>query len=159
MADQVDDLDDLELFDEHDLLSSGEYSSDSESSGSRSDHDDEPQQYSEEHIQAIRTTVIDIVTALGGIEEEQLPDGTIRSVYIIGDDCLRCLRDLRALLHQDQDDPSRIIPKIYGEVKVVQQGLIPLLLKTADMGERGAKIALACSKSSVLIAVESSLSL
>lgn len=152
MADQVDDLADLELLDEDGFLSEDEDGADSVSLGSGSsnddndsDSDDEPREITEEHYKALRATVVDIVTALGGLEDIALSDGSIETVYAIGDDCLRCLRDLRSLLHQDQDDAMRTVPRIFGEVNVVQRGLLPLLLKTADMGERGSKIALACT--------------
>ncbi|PWN45255.1 hypothetical protein IE81DRAFT_360679 [Ceraceosorus guamensis] len=55
-----------------------------------------------------------------------------------------CLRDLRQLWRQDEDDPSRLIPRIYAELNVLQGGLLPLLLKAVELGERGMKIALAC---------------
>lgn len=99
----------------------------------------------DEYQAAIRSTVIEITTALGGLEEDIDVNGKIRKVYAIGDECLRCLRDLRTLLHQDENDITRVIPMIFSEVNVVQRGLLPLLLKTANMGERGSKIALACT--------------
>ena len=57
-----------------------------------------------------------------------------------------CLRDLRTLWRQDEDDASRLIPRIYAEVNVLEKGLVPLLLKAVGLGERGTKIALACSE-------------
>ena len=105
--------------------------------GEEGDSDDEPEAISDEHYAAIRTTVIDITSALGGLEEETDENGKISKVYVIGDECLRCLRDLRTLLHQDQDDTSRVIPIIFSEVNVVQRGLLPLLLKAVELGDRG----------------------
>ncbi|MCO5549530.1 hypothetical protein L7F22_003002 [Adiantum nelumboides] len=122
-------------------LASRDTEEDSEEEGSESENEE----ISDEHYAAIRSTVIDITTALGGLEEDIDENGNIRKIYAIGDECLRCLRDLRTLLHQDEDDTTRVIPMIFSEVNVVQRGLLPLLLKAADMGERGSKIALACT--------------
>lgn len=60
--------------------------------------------------------------------------------------CTGCLRDLRTLWRQDEEDMSRLVPRIYAELNVLQNGLVPLLIKSAEMGERGIKIALACSE-------------
>lgn len=120
-------------------------SRDTDDNSDREDSESEAEEISDEHYAAIRSTVIDITTALGGLEEDVDENGNIRKVYAIGDECLRCLRDLRTLLHQDEDDTTRVIPMIFSEVNVIQRGLLPLLLKAADMGERGRKIALACT--------------
>ncbi|CEH17318.1 DNA topoisomerase I-interacting protein [Ceraceosorus bombacis] len=106
------------------------------------DEDDE-REAGDEQYAALRATVVDIVSAIGGLEETDTPDG-IRLVYIVGDDVLRCLRDLRQLWRQDEDDPSRLIPRVYAELNVLQGGLLPLLLKAVELGGRGMKIALAC---------------
>lgn len=144
---EEEDVDDLELLAERSLTTSGS-EDESESTGSRDEsEDDVPEEITEEHYEAIRSTVIDIVTALGGLEEIVDENGNVEMVYSIGDECLRCLRDLRTLLHQDEDDASRVIPTIFSEVNVLQRGLLPLLLKAADMNEKGSKIALACSES------------
>ena len=57
-----------------------------------------------------------------------------------------CLRDLRKLWSRDDEDPSRRIARIYAEVNLIKNDLLPILLATAGKGERGNKIALACSE-------------
>jgi len=143
--DDIDDLDELELIDQHDLEEGG---SEISHSGSDADSEDEEstEAMTEEQYNQLKFTVVNITTAMGGLEEVMGQDGEIEMEYVLGDDCLRCLRDLRKLWRQDEDDHNRVIPRIYAEVNVLQSELLPLLLKTANMGEKGKKIALACSE-------------
>lgn len=165
------DVDDLELLEEYDLQNSD--SDDSRSDGERGargraddDDDDDDDALEEPDFQAIyndlKAQVVEIVSALGGLEEQQPDEATQHSqqsqadqahhsedhidlVYIIGDDCLRCLRDLRKLWRDGGEDPERTVARVFAQVGVLQN-LIPLLLKTAgDPNERHQKIALACT--------------
>lgn len=51
----------------------------------------------EEEYRELRATVVEIVSALGGLEESVTEQGTLESVYVLGDDVLRewfaCVRD------------------------------------------------------------------
>lgn len=86
--------DDLELLEEYDL----EHDTDDSRSdaGRRSDGDDgdsaegehDPEAL-EEAITELKARVVEVVSALGGVEEKEREDGSIESVYVIGDDCLR----------------------------------------------------------------------
>jgi replication fork protection complex subunit Tof1/Swi1 len=149
MNKDVDDLDELELIDQLELeegYSQGSHAGSDADSEDQEDDDEEAEAMTEEQYNQLKFTVVNIVTAMGGLEEIMGLNGEIEMEYVLGDDCLRCLRDLRKLWRQDEEDHHRVIPRIYAEINVLQTGLLPLLLKTADMGEKGRKIALACSE-------------
>lgn len=85
-------VDDLELLEEYDLPHDD--SDDSRSDGERrADEDDAPKMTKEELeqiYQEVKATVVEVVSALGGLEERQSEvDDSIVVGYIIGDDCLR----------------------------------------------------------------------
>ncbi|UZJ57027.1 hypothetical protein CBS101457_006347 [Exobasidium rhododendri] len=152
MNNDVDDLDELELIDQHELErgysegSHGGSDADSEEEGEEEEQEgEEIEALTDEQYDELKSTVVNIVTAMGGLEEIMGENDEVEMEYILGDDCLRCLRDLRKLWRQDEEDHHRVIPKIYAEVNVLQTGLLPLLLKSANMGEKGHKIALACT--------------
>ncbi|CAO1639412.1 unnamed protein product [Sympodiomycopsis kandeliae] len=142
----MDDSEDLELMEQYDLLNT-------DSEDSRSDHNEDEIEagLEEEDFEAIsadlKAQTVEIISALGGLEEtpSSSEDHEIDVTYVIGDDCLRCLRDLRRLWSQGSQDPDRTIARVFAQVGVLQN-LIPLLLKTAGTSnERHQKIALACT--------------
>ena len=141
--DDVDDLDELELIDQHELEASSE---DESRSGAESEEDEPSEALSEAQYSQLKSTVIGITTAMGGLEEVMGEGGEVGTVYVLGHDCLRCLRDLRTLWRDDDDNPHRVVARVFAEVNLLQTGLLPLLLKATDMGERGNKVALACSE-------------
>jgi replication fork protection complex subunit Tof1/Swi1 len=104
----------------------------------------------DEQYNQLKGAVVSIITAMGGLEEVMGKSGKVEVEYVLGYDCLRCLRDLRKMWRQDDDDFKRVIPRIFAEVNLLQTGLLPLLLKASGMGEKGGKIALACSEFSLL---------
>lgn len=149
------DVDDLELLEAQDLLDYDEEDGyedddddgyDSRSEGERGQHGPYDDEEDNDGISAeLKATTVEIVSALGGLEEvENQSTGDIDMVYVVGDDCLRCLRDLRKLWHQGGDDPERLVAHVFADVAVLQN-LVPLLLKTAGGNERYQKIALACT--------------
>lgn len=143
--DEMDDLDELELFDQHDLEDESSVGSRS-GSDAGSDDEEDAHTISEEQYYQLKCTVVDIITAMGGLEEELGEDGNVKMVYVVGDECLLCLRQLRNLWRQDEENPNRVIPRIFAEVNVLQTGLLPLLLKTAGKDEKAHRVAMACSE-------------
>lgn len=57
--------------------------------GSQQEDGETEQSRQDSHFQLLKATVIDITSALGGLEERMDDNGKIISEYIIGDDCLR----------------------------------------------------------------------
>jgi replication fork protection complex subunit Tof1/Swi1 len=145
MDDDIDDLDELELIDQHEL-EEGDSGTDSVSEDGESGSEEDVEVYTEEQYNQLKSSVLDTLTAMGGLEEELGEDGEVVMVYVLGHQCLRCLRDLRLLWRQDEQNPLRVVPKIFAEVNVLQTGLLPLLLKATEMGEEGHKVAQACSE-------------
>jgi replication fork protection complex subunit Tof1/Swi1 len=141
--DDIDDLDELELIDQHELEEDETGSSGSEVG---SGDEDDVEVYTEEQYNQLKGSVLDTLTAMGGLEEELSEEGEVVMVYVLGHQCLRCLRDLRLLWRQDEQNPLRVVPKIFSEVNVLQTGLLPLLLKAIELGEAGQKISQACSE-------------
>lgn len=155
--------DDLELLEEHDLAGSGdsdESVSDNDSdhgfgklrhagtlpSDAEQEHDQDADQLEDhERVDALRVPILAICSALGGYEELAGNDGKIDLVYQLGDDCLGCLRDLRKLWRQDDTDPSRAVARVFAQINVLHNDLVPILLQTAGRGGNNDKIALACT--------------
>jgi replication fork protection complex subunit Tof1/Swi1 len=66
-----------------------------------------------------------VVDALGG------PEG---GVYRLGDQVLGCLKDLKKLWRKDDTDDERTIARIFWDVRVLPNDLVPILLATAGKG-------------------------
>ncbi|WFD30781.1 Topoisomerase 1-associated factor 1 [Malassezia sp. CBS 17886] len=98
----------------------------------------------DERVEMLRAPVLAICSALGGYEHVQTEHG-LETIYQLGDDCLECLRDLRRMWRQDDTDTSRAIARVFAELGTLHNDLIPILLHTAGGGEKGDKIALACT--------------
>ncbi|KDN42601.1 hypothetical protein K437DRAFT_257784 [Tilletiaria anomala UBC 951] len=129
-----DDVDDLEELRDEDEV------------GSANEDEDGPAKMNDEDLMTeIRGPVLGICSALGGYEDVEVEEGIFQEVYVPGDDCLGCLRDLRKLWRRDDDDPSRRVARVFAQVNVLRNDIVPILLATAGKGERGNKIALACA--------------
>ncbi|KAG8903574.1 Topoisomerase 1-associated factor 1 [Tulasnella sp. 403] len=91
---------------------------------------------------AILTPAIqNIVGALGGVEQVSPTE----SLYVLGDSCLGCLKDLKKLWRKDDTDDERTVARILWETRVLQRDLVPILLETAGKGKVEDKCALACA--------------
>jgi len=100
-----------------------------------SEDEDQPKTFRDD-LRAIYEPVVGaVVDALGGWENE---------VYVMGDDALGCLRDLRTLWRKDDTDDDRTIARICWEKRVLSNDLIPILLQTAGKGLVEDKRAVAC---------------
>ncbi|KAI8809346.1 timeless protein-domain-containing protein [Cladochytrium replicatum] len=71
-------------------------------------------------------------TAIGGIEKrlEQRDGSSGRTevkVFILGDECLACLRDLRRYLRRDDETTSREVFRMLGRWNILQTTLVPLI--------------------------------
>ncbi|PWN50526.1 hypothetical protein IE53DRAFT_343962 [Violaceomyces palustris] len=145
------DSDELELLEQYELAHSDSESSDEgfdhfASKNASAETDDEPEELDDaERLEQLRAPILGICSALGGYEEVLNQDGNLESVYRLGDDCLGCLRDLRRLWRQDDTDPSRAVARVFAQVNLVHNDLVPILLHTAGKGDQANKIALACT--------------
>ncbi|CAE7152061.1 unnamed protein product [Rhizoctonia solani] len=82
------------------------------------------------------------VAALGGVETDTAT-GVIR--YVLGDDCLGCLRDLKKLWRKDDTDDERTVARLFWETRVLENDLVPILVETAGGDVVGDKRAVACA--------------
>ncbi|KAG8738044.1 Topoisomerase 1-associated factor 1 [Ceratobasidium sp. 414] len=83
------------------------------------------------------------VAALGGVETDTKTNITR---YILGDDCLGCLRDLKKLWRKDDTDDERTVARVFWETRVLVNDLVPILIETAgEGGGAGDKRAIACA--------------
>ncbi|KAG8940366.1 Topoisomerase 1-associated factor 1, partial [Tulasnella sp. 419] len=72
-----------------------------------------------------------VVSALGGFEQISPTE----TVYVLGDSCLGCLKDLKKLWRKDDTDDERTVARIFYECRVLHNDLIPILLETAGKGK------------------------
>ncbi|CAE6535100.1 unnamed protein product [Rhizoctonia solani] len=119
-------------------ISSSENSSESES------HQNEEQQASKEPTRRdiLGPIIHSTVAALGGVETDP-KTGVTR--YVLGDDCLGCLRDLKKLWRKDDTDDERTVARVFWETRVLVNDLVPILIETAEGGVVGDKRAVACA--------------
>ncbi|CAE6369742.1 unnamed protein product [Rhizoctonia solani] len=82
------------------------------------------------------------VAALGGVETEATT-GVTR--YVLGDDCLGCLRDLKKLWRKDDTDDERTVARMFWETRVLENDLVPILIETAGGDIVGDKRPVACA--------------
>ncbi|KAG8715598.1 Topoisomerase 1-associated factor 1 [Ceratobasidium sp. 423] len=126
--------------DEGDVVDISSSESDSESES----HQNEEQQPTKEPTRRdiLGPIIHSTVAALGGVETDP-KTGVTR--YVLGDDCLGCLRDLKKLWRKDDTDDERTVARVFWETRVLANDLVPILIETAGGGVVGDKRAVACA--------------
>lgn len=76
-----------------------------------------------------------VVDALGGHEGD---------VYVMGDEVNGCLKDLKKLWRKDESDDERTAARLFWEMRVLPNDLVPILLETAGKGLVEDKRAISC---------------
>ncbi|KAF5325413.1 hypothetical protein D9619_010000 [Psilocybe cf. subviscida] len=76
-----------------------------------------------------------VVDALGGHEEER---------YVMGDQALACLKDLKKLWRKDETDDERTVARLFYEMRLLPNDLVAILLETAGKGLVEDKRAVSC---------------
>ncbi|KAG8829293.1 Topoisomerase 1-associated factor 1 [Serendipita sp. 400] len=64
-------------------------------------------------------------------------------MYVLGDECYGCLKDLKRFWRKDDTDDERTVARIFYESAVLQNDLIPIILQTAGKGDVENKCAIA----------------
>jgi replication fork protection complex subunit Tof1/Swi1 len=82
----------------------------------------------------LEPAIRNVVSALGGVES---------GVYRLGDECYGCLKDLKKIWRKDDTDDDRTVARIFYEVRLLANDLIPILLATAGAGDPEDKRAIA----------------
>ncbi|KAJ1981533.1 Topoisomerase 1-associated factor 1 [Dimargaris verticillata] len=93
-----------------------------------------------------KSQVFSVCSALGGFEQIALAgrspvkattlpaptDATSGALqYVLGDECLDCLKDLKRYIRQDETNPAKHVLGWLGEWSILQRDLLPLLEVTA----------------------------
>ncbi|KAJ1971610.1 Topoisomerase 1-associated factor 1, partial [Dimargaris xerosporica] len=93
-----------------------------------------------------KSQVFSVCSALGGFEQissagpspakaSPSPTPTITTSgalqYVLGDECLDCLKDLKRYIRQDETNPAKHVLGWLGEWSILQRDLLPLLEVTA----------------------------
>jgi replication fork protection complex subunit Tof1/Swi1 len=81
-----------------------------------------------------------VIAALGGIEDA--PSGN-EKIYVLGDECYGCLKDLKRFWRKDDTDDERTVARIFYESGLLQNDLVPIILETAGKGDVEHKCAVA----------------
>jgi len=84
----------------------------------------------------LRPVIQGVIDALGGFE-----NGT----YVLGFQCLSCLKDLKKLWRRDESDDERTIARVFYHSRVLPNDLVPILLETAGKGNVEDKRAISCA--------------
>ncbi|KAI8821883.1 timeless protein-domain-containing protein [Fimicolochytrium jonesii] len=83
--------------------------------------------------------LLSICAALGGYEEsERFVEGVglvEGRYYVMGDETLACLRDLKKLLRNDQSSKEKTVLRALGRWNILQTDLIPILLAAKATGQ------------------------
>ncbi|KAL0095074.1 timeless protein-domain-containing protein [Phycomyces blakesleeanus] len=98
----------------------------------------EDSQHSEE--QRSTDLLLSTCTALGGLEEVELPNGELKTVYAVGDEALACLKDLKRFIRADSGNPHKFVLHTLGTFNVLETDIVPIILTHAnqntDIAER-----------------------
>ncbi|KAI9106126.1 timeless protein-domain-containing protein [Phlyctochytrium arcticum] len=79
--------------------------------------------------------LLSICAACGGYEKIVGENGEIINTYVMGDEVLACLRDLKRMLRRDEARFSgRVVQRLLGQWKILQSDLIPILLQAHQKG-------------------------
>ncbi|GAA5935882.1 Tof1p [Sporobolomyces koalae] len=93
---------------------------------------------------ALHPPISSICSALGGFEEFLDDNGQVYTAYSLGDQVVGCLKDLKRFWRMDEKDDDRTVARIFHEVGVLKNDLLPILSSTLGTGAKGDRIALAC---------------
>ncbi|RKP10983.1 timeless protein [Thamnocephalis sphaerospora] len=76
----------------------------------------------------ISERLLNICSSLGGFEGT--PESGEEARYVLGDECLDCLRDLKRYLRVDDNSEDKPVLRVLGESNVLNGDLLPILLLT-----------------------------
>ncbi|OBZ88075.1 Topoisomerase 1-associated factor 1 [Choanephora cucurbitarum] len=80
----------------------------------------------------VKTYILNVCSAIGGMEEIMQPDGSIQQIYCVGDEALACLRDLKKAIRIDSQNSEKTVLNALAECNVVETDIVPLILSFSD---------------------------
>ncbi|ORX55590.1 timeless-domain-containing protein [Hesseltinella vesiculosa] len=88
-----------------------------------------------------RNLILSTCTALGGFEDRVQPNGVVEKVYLVGDEALPCLKDLKRIIRVDEVLARDVLIGL----NVLESDLIPIVLNQDRLGTAtGERFVLAC---------------
>ncbi|KAG2212278.1 hypothetical protein INT47_001637 [Mucor saturninus] len=98
-----------------------------------------------EETDGVRSYVLGLCSAIGGMEELVEADGSVGQVYCPGDEALACLRDLKKAIRVDNQNSEKTVLKVLVEYNVIVTDIIPLILSfQKNRNEVSFRFILAC---------------
>ncbi|KAI7903689.1 timeless protein-domain-containing protein [Cokeromyces recurvatus] len=79
-------------------------------------------------IEKTKAYILNLCSAIGGLEEVKQEDGSITQIYCVGDEALACLRDLKKAIRLDSQNNEKIVLNALVEYNVIETDIVPLIL-------------------------------
>ncbi|KAI9486114.1 MAG: timeless protein-domain-containing protein [Benjaminiella poitrasii] len=79
-------------------------------------------------IEQTKAYILNLCSAIGGLEEVKQADGSIAQIYCVGDEALACLRDLKRAIRLDSENNEKIVLNALVEYNVIETDIVPLIL-------------------------------
>lgn len=99
----------------------------------------------QEEVESTKSYILGLCSAIGGLEEIKLPDGSVGQVYCPGDEALACLKDLKKAVRIDSQNNEKTVLNALVEYNLVETDLVPLILSfQKERNEVAFRFILAC---------------
>ncbi|KAJ1670446.1 Topoisomerase 1-associated factor 1, partial [Spiromyces aspiralis] len=100
----------------------------------------------QEQLERYRNIVLSVCTALGGLERQPAAQSAASSngdgssegklVYVPGDECVDCLRDLRRFIRRDEQSKDKQVLRWLGDWGILERDLLPIFVLSVDRIQR-----------------------
>ncbi|KAJ3376093.1 Topoisomerase 1-associated factor 1 [Allomyces arbusculus] len=78
--------------------------------------------------QALESHLLSVCSAVGGVEELPTADGQgLVQRYVLGDEAIECLRDLKRFLRYDEASKEKTVARMLGKWQLLEKDLIPIM--------------------------------
>ncbi|KAI9490959.1 timeless protein-domain-containing protein [Zychaea mexicana] len=95
--------------------------------------------------QTNRNYILATCAALGGFEDKEVSPGEFQKVYMLGDEALGCLKDLKRAIRAESQTPYKTFLPAIAEFNLIETDLIPIILLHArDSSDLAERFILAC---------------
>ncbi|KAJ3358296.1 Topoisomerase 1-associated factor 1 [Allomyces javanicus] len=78
--------------------------------------------------EALESHLLSVCSAIGGVEELPTADGQgLVQRYVLGDEAIECLRDLKRFLRYDEASKEKTVARMLGKWQLLEKDLIPIM--------------------------------
>ncbi|KAF9585988.1 Topoisomerase 1-associated factor 1 [Lunasporangiospora selenospora] len=93
-----------------------------------------------------KTLLTSTCMALGGFEDMSLDENDTRQHYVMGDECLECLKDIKKFIkYYEEPGEDNIVLSFLGKLGILEKDLIPIILINTPANTPGKeRLVLAC---------------